>query len=122
MSKAYEFLKECSCFYLLTINGDFPSGRPFGAIMEKDDKLYFSTNDYNDAHKQHQDNGNVCIVAKKDGVREWIRIVGIAKECDDIKLKQNMINEDPRLLTHFESAFDEHDLLFEVTPISVEIK
>ena len=41
MSKAYEFLKECSCFYVLTINGDFPAGRPFGAVMEYNSKKGF---------------------------------------------------------------------------------
>ena len=44
MSKAYEFLRECGYFYVLTINKDFPAGRPFGAVMEYDNKLYISTN------------------------------------------------------------------------------
>lgn len=34
MSKAYEFLKECGAFFVLTVNGDCPAGRPFGAVME----------------------------------------------------------------------------------------
>lgn len=34
MSKEYDFLKECGYFYVLTINGDYPAGRPFGAVME----------------------------------------------------------------------------------------
>lgn len=34
MSREYEFLKECGYFYVLTINKDFPDGRPFGAVME----------------------------------------------------------------------------------------
>ena len=34
MSKAYEFLKECGSFFVLSINGDYPAGRPFGAVME----------------------------------------------------------------------------------------
>ena len=29
MSKAYEFLKECGSFFVLTLNGDYPAGRPF---------------------------------------------------------------------------------------------
>lgn len=45
MSKAYEFLKECGAFFVLSINGDYPAGRPFGAVMEVDDNLYLSTND-----------------------------------------------------------------------------
>ena len=52
MSKAYEFLKECGAFFVLSINGDYPAGRPFGAVMEVGDDLYLSTNDMNDAHKQ----------------------------------------------------------------------
>ena len=40
MSKVYEFLKECGYFYVLTINGDYPAGRPFGAVMEYYNKLY----------------------------------------------------------------------------------
>ena len=51
MSKAYEFLKECGAFFVLSINGDYPAGRPFGAVMEVGDDLYLSTNDMNDAHK-----------------------------------------------------------------------
>ena len=34
MSKEYEFIKECGYFYVLTINKDFPAGRPFGEMME----------------------------------------------------------------------------------------
>ena len=56
MSKAYEFLKECGAFFVLSINGDYPAGRPFGAVMEVGDDLYLSTNDMNDAHKQMREN------------------------------------------------------------------
>ena len=47
MSKAYEFLKECGSFFVLSINGDYPAGRPFGAIMEVGEDLYLATNDMN---------------------------------------------------------------------------
>ena len=33
MSKDYEFIKDCGCFFIVTINGDFPACRPFGAII-----------------------------------------------------------------------------------------
>lgn len=52
MSKAYEFLKECEAFFVLTINGDYPAGRPFGAVMEVGGDLYLSTNDMIQAHQQ----------------------------------------------------------------------
>ena len=83
MSKIFDFLRECGYFYVLTINGNFPAGRPFGAVMECGDKLYISTNDGNSAHKQLRDNGNIQIVAKRENSREWIRITGKATECTD---------------------------------------
>lgn len=91
MSKAYEFLKECGAFFVLSINGEYPAGRPFGAVMEVGEDLFLSTNDMNEAHKQMRENEHIQIVAKKAESREWIRITGIATECDNQDLKQRML-------------------------------
>lgn len=95
MSEAYKFLKECVSFFVLSINGDFPAERPFGAVMQVGDNLYLSTNDLNEAHKQIRLNGNIQIVAKKPDSREWIRITDVTSECNDIdsKLKDSIINK-----------------------------
>lgn len=95
MSEAYKFLKECVSFFVLSINGDFPAERPFGAVMQVGDNLYLSTNDLNEALKQIRLNGNIQIVAKKPDSREWIRITGVTSECNDIdsKLKDSIINK-----------------------------
>ena len=120
MSKTYDFLKECGCFFVLTINDDFPAGRPFGAVMECDGKLYISTNTRNNAHKQLRKNGNVQILAKKENTREWLRITGKATECDEIEMKQKMLNECPILSKHFSSAEDAIYLLFQVEVLETE--
>lgn len=120
MSKAYEFLKECDCFYVLTINGDFPAGRPFGAVIEHNGKLFISTSDKNKVHKQLRDNGNIQIVAKKESSRDWIRITGKATECKDIKMKQKMLDECPVLLKHFSSATNKCYLLFQIDVFNTE--
>lgn len=120
MSKAYEFLKECSCFYVLTINGEFPAGRPFGAVMEYEDKLYIATNTKNKAHKQLRANGNIQILAKKDETREWLRITGKAEECNEMEMKEKMLKECPILLNRFSSANDEIFLLFQVDVLKAE--
>lgn len=120
MSIVYKFLRECGYFYVLTVNGDFPAGRPFGAVMEYNGKLYISTNDGNKAHQQIRNNGNIQILAKKEGTREWIRITGIATESIDIKLKQKMLEECPILTKHFSTAESEHYLLFEVEVLNTE--
>lgn len=120
MSKAYEFLKECGYFYVLTINGEYPAGRPFGAVMEHDDKLYISTHNGNQAHKQLRENGNIQILAKKEGIREWLRITGKSTECVDINMKQKMLEECPILSKHFSSAEEETYLLFQIEVLETE--
>lgn len=120
MSKAYEFLKECDYFYVLTINGDFPAGRPFGAIMEYDGKLFISTNDRNNVHKQLRENRNIQIVAKKEATREWIRITGKAAECNDTKMKQKMLEVCPVIAKHFSSAEARNYLLFQIDVLETE--
>lgn len=69
MSRAYDFLKECGYFYVLTMNEDFPAGRPFGAVMECNNYLYISTNNRNQVHKQLRANGNIQILSKRDGTK-----------------------------------------------------
>lgn len=122
MSKAYEFLKECGIFYVLTVNGDYPAGRPFGAVMEVDDDLYISTNDYNQAHKQLRENGHVQIIAKMPQGREWIRITGTASECHDVTLCQKMYEENNILQMHHKTSESEHFLMFRITVENVEFK
>ena len=122
MSKAYEFLKECGSFFVLTLNGDYPAGRPFGAVMEVGDYLYLSTNDMNNTHKQMREHNKIQIVAKKPDSREWIRITGIAIECDDKELKEKMLVECPILQQRFSEVGIEHFIMFRVEVENVEIK
>ena len=122
MTETYKFLSECECFYVLTINGDFPAGRPFGAVMEVGEDLYISTGDKNEVHKQLLDNGNIQIIAKKEGTREWIRITGTAQKCDSLDMKQRMMDECPKLKSHYSSADSDHYLLFRVKVLNTELK
>lgn len=122
MSKAYEFLKDCGSFFVLTIDDDFPAGRPFGAVMEVGEDLYLSTNDMNQAHKQMRANEHIQIVAKKPTSREWIRITGIATECENKELKARMLKECPILQQRFATVGMEHFIMFKVKVVNVEIK
>ena len=122
MSQVYDFLKECGSFFVLTINGDYPAGRPFGAVMEVGEDLYLATNDMNQAHKQMREHEQIQIVAKKITSREWIRITGIATECDDKNLKQRMFEECPVLQRIYGDGSREHFLMFKVNVNNVEFK
>lgn len=52
MGKVYDFLQKCGVFYVLTLNGGRPEGRPFGAVMEAYGKLFFSTAKTKQVYKQ----------------------------------------------------------------------
>ncbi len=122
MSKAYEFLKECGSFIVITMNGDSPAGRPFGAVMEVGEDLYLSTNDMNQVHKQMRANEKIQIVAQKSGSMEWIRITGVSEECGDAGLKQRMLDECPVVKQIFDHTGIEHFLMFKVKVETVELK
>ena len=122
MSKAYDFLRECGSFFVLTINGDYPAGRPFGAVIEVGEDLYLSTNDMNQAHKQMRENEHIQIIAKKPASREWIRITGLAAECDDKVVKQRMLEECPILQQRFGAVGMEHFIMFKVKVVNAEIR
>lgn len=122
MSKAYEFLKDCGSFFVLTIDDDFPAGRPFGAVMEVGEDLYLSTNDMNQAHKQMRANEHIQIVAKKPTSREWIRITGTATGCENKELKARMLKECPILQQRFATVGMEHFIMFKVKVVNVGIK
>ena len=114
MSKVGEFLKECGVFYVLTINGDFPAGRPFGAVIEYNDNLYISTGDMKDVYKQLKQHPQMQIIALKAGTRNWIRINGIADECVDLDIKQKMLEDCPNLTKHFPTPDTPHFAVFKI--------
>ena len=120
MSRIYEFIKECGSFWVLTVNNDFPVGRPFGAIMEYDGGLYISTADNKAVYTQLKENEKMQITALKPGTREWVRVSGIASECTDINMKQLMLDTCPVLSKHYASADAPHFSLFRVDVISSE--
>lgn len=107
---------------MLSINGEYPAGRPFGAVMQAGDFLYLSTNDRNHAHQQIRDNEHIQIVAKKPESREWIRITGTAVEYDSPQLKERMMEECPVLQQRFSSVGMEHFILLQVHVQEIEFK
>jgi len=120
MNKECKFIRECGVFYLLTINNNFPAGRPFGAIIENDQYLYISTADTKDVYHQLKQNKKIQIIALKSGTRNWIRITGIATECNDLKIKQKMLDECPALSNHYSSADAPHFNIFKIEILNSE--
>jgi len=115
MSRTYEFLKECETFFVATINKNVPAIRPFGAIMEIKQGLYFSTANIKDVYSQLKSNQAIQIVALKSGTRDWVRITGKAIEVNDLDIKQKMLETCPILLKRFDSNDCEYFAVFKLT-------
>lgn len=108
MNRATQFLKDCRTFYLATMDGDQPRVRPFGAVMERNGKLYICTNNTKDCFKQMMENPSVEISAAKDDT--WIRITGEVVRDDSIQARAQMLDEIPSL----KSMYAPEDGIYEV--------
>ncbi|MBQ7594113.1 MAG: pyridoxamine 5'-phosphate oxidase family protein [Synergistaceae bacterium] len=99
MSKAYDFLNECGFYYLLTVDGNYPSGRPINRILEKDGIMYFGAITEKPCYCQIKKNPNVCIVGfSKD---RWIRIYGKADETHDKIIREEYLIRIPMEVERF---------------------
>ncbi|TGE36180.1 pyridoxamine 5-phosphate oxidase [Desulfosporosinus fructosivorans] len=77
MKEILKYITEAKTFYIATTDGDKPKVRPFGFIMEFENKLYFCTSNQKDVCKQLVANPNfeVCTMS---GNTQWIRLQGKA--------------------------------------------
>lgn len=114
MSEILSFVRECNVFFVLTIENGMPQGRPFGAIFEYGDKLYFSTATNKAVYRQLKDTGHSQIVALKNGTRNWIRIDGNTTECNDWTIKERILEESSILRQRFAGKNREYYAVFEM--------
>lgn len=112
------FLKECGAFFVLTVDGDQPIGRPFGAAMEDKGSLYIATGTEKEVYRQLKAHPQMQIVALKPGTREWMRVSGIAAECTDVFIKAKMLCECPVLSKHYASADAPGFAMFRIAELS----
>lgn len=91
MKEAIKFLKECGTFYLATTENDQPRVRPFGAVMEYEEKLYICTNNTKNVFKQIKDNPKVEM-SGTIGDR-WIRVTGKLVVDSRIEAKAKFLEE-----------------------------
>lgn len=78
MHEVLEYLKSCGTFYLATSEDGQAHVRPFGAVCEYEEKLYFVTNNQKKVYQQMKKNGKVEICGMQKGT--WIRVEGEVKE------------------------------------------
>ena len=87
MKQVVTMIGEVEIFHIATIDGDKPRVRPFGFIMDFEDKIYFTTGNKKDVYNQLKKNPHVEISAMlEDG--KWIRLSGKAVFDGNMKAKE----------------------------------
>ena len=119
MSKAYDFLNECGYYYLLTIDGDYPSGRPISCILEKDGALYFGTRTEKAMYQQLTQNHNVSILGFSKG--RWIRIYGKVSETHDKIIREEYLSRIPREIERFGTSENPLLAVFKLDVVRAEL-
>jgi uncharacterized pyridoxamine 5'-phosphate oxidase family protein len=109
MNEVLQFLKDNPVFYIATVDGDTPKVRPFGFVMEYDEKLCFCTNNQKNVYRQLQANPKFEIsTTSKTG--EWLRLKGKAVFITSRESKQAALDASPNL----GRMYSVDDAIFEV--------
>lgn len=119
MSRAYDFLKECGFYYLLTIDGDYPSGRPISQILEKDGVMYFGTRAGKAMHHQLTQNPNVGLLGFNKG--RWLRLYAKAVETNDMAIREQYLNRIPQEIERFGNAENPALVVYELQLVKAAI-
>lgn len=110
MQEVYEFIKECGCYYLATVDEDQPRVRPFGTIDLFEGKLYIQTGKKKDVSKQIQANPKAELCCFKDG--KWLRLAGSLVRDDRREAKKHMLDAYPNLRGMYSEDDDNTEVLY----------
>ena len=110
MNEVYNFLKECSTYYLATVEGDQPRVRPFGTIDIFEDKLYIQTGKVKDVSKQIQKNPKAELCAFNG--EKWLRLEGTLVRDDRVEAKAHMLDNYPNLKAMYSAEDDNTEVLY----------
>ena len=102
MSKAYDFLKNCNFYYLLTFDSDYPAGRPISGILEADGVMYFGTRTDKAVYRQLKQNTHIGLVAFNKG--RWLRLYADAEETFDTSVRKQYLSRLPAEIRRFGTA------------------
>lgn len=103
MNEALRFLTDNQTFYLATVDGDVPKVRPFGFIMEFENKAYLCTNNQKDVFKQLKANPKFEICTA-DQQGRWIRLKGKAVFDNNMAAKEKAFTLVPLLKDLYQTA------------------
>lgn len=109
MNEVLKFLTDNPIFYLATVDGTIPKVRPFGFVMNYEDKLHFCTSNQKDVYKQLKANPQFELSITSQ-THEWLRLKGKAVFNTNKQSKQAALDSAPFLNT----IYSVDDSIFEL--------
>ena len=106
-------LRQAKTFFFATSEDNQPFVRPFNAVMEFDDKVYFYTNNHKSAYRQMVKNKKIELCAPINEDR-WLRVSGQIVFDFRTEAKRAMLEANPGL----KKIYSENDKIFEVFYLS----
>ena len=106
-------LRQAKTFFFATVDGDQPRVRPFNAVAEFDEKVYFYTNNHKSAFRQMMESPKIELCAQISEER-WIRVSGKIVFDYRPEAKKAMLDANPEL----RKMYSEDDKIFEVFYLS----
>lgn len=111
MNQIVKALEEAKVFYVATVDGDQPRVRPFGAVMEYEGRIYFSTNNTKNVYHQMMTNPKVEICGcKPDGA--WVRVTGRLIRDDNDGARAAMLEKMPELKNMYHVGDGKFEVLY----------
>ena len=113
MNRIVNILNQSKPFFFATSDGKRPLVRPYNAVVEFEDKVYFYTNNRTHAFKEIEVNPfiEVCAMINED---RWLRVSGKVVYDYREEVKKAMLDANPEL----RSKYDENDKIFYVFYLS----
>ena len=106
MNTAFEILKTNQVFHLATVDGQEARVRPFGFVMNRDNKLYMCTNKTKEVYNQMVKSPDIEISGMgADGT--WLRVRGKVTFDDSREAKVQAFQEGPMLLQVYPKGADD---------------
>ena len=113
VTRVANILTNSKNFFISTTDGKRPYVRPYNAVVEFDDKVYFYTNNRTHAFKQIETNPfiEICAMISED---RWLRVNGKVEYDYRPEVKKAMLDANPDL----RSMYTEDDKIFYVFYLS----
>lgn len=118
---AYQFVRECSYFFLATSTDNQPKLRPMGMIYANEKALFIATDKRKKVYTELTNNPQVQLASYNLNTRKWIRINGKMYVESSVKIKDEMTTVYPMIRQEYIGEEEAYLTIFKMIIESIGI-